>query len=114
MVAFIFAWLHITKGVANFFSNALALILAWLNFNIKYRHQKHYTLAAVTLESHPVIRAAERGEQEGHFAPGPRGLKGLIIGEFDIWTEGNALKCILSQSKGGDRIIFCSPRSQGA
>ena len=27
-------------------------------------------------------RAAERGEPEGHFAPGPRGLKGLIIGEL--------------------------------
>ena len=30
----------------------------------------------------PPIRAAERGEQEGHFAPGPRGLRSLIIGEF--------------------------------
>ena len=27
-------------------------------------------------------RAAEKGEQEGHFAPGPHGLRGLIIGEF--------------------------------
>ena len=42
-----------------------------------------------------------------------QGLRGLIIGEFDILTTGNALKCILSQSKGGDRKIFCSLRSQG-
>ena len=33
---------------------------------------------------------------------------------FDIWTAGNALKCILSQSIGGDRKIPCSLRSQGA
>ena len=30
----------------------------------------------------PRVRAAERGQQEGHFAPEPRGLRGLIVGEF--------------------------------
>ena len=33
---------------------------------------------------------------------------------FEISTAGNALKCILSQSKGGNRKIFCSLRLQGA
>ena len=38
----------------------------------------HYDTLSVSLFLSP-YRATERGEQEGHFALGPRGLRGLII-----------------------------------
>ena len=58
-------------------------------------------------------KAAERG-QEGQFAPGPRGLVGLIIEDFSIFTAGNVLKRILVNLKGTIEKILCSLRSQGA
>ena len=52
------------------------------------------TFSSLTLyktESTHFIRAAERGEQDWQFAPGPQGLRGLIIEDVNILTAGNAL-----------------------
>ena len=55
-------------------------------------------------------RPAERGGRGG-LCPRASGSKGPH--NLGILTTGNALKCILGQSKGGNRKIFCSLRSQG-
>ena len=49
------------------------------------------------------LQGRPEGEQEGQFAPGPQGLRGLIIEDFNILAAGNALKYIKSPSKRHDR-----------
>ena len=56
-----------------------------------------------------ISRAAERGGRRNW----PLVLRGLIIEDFNNLTARNALKCILSQSEGRNRKMFCSLRSQG-
>ena len=48
------------------------------------------------------------------FAPGIQGLTGFFTDDFNISTAGQALKGILSQSKGRGRKKFVLSRSQGS
>ena len=58
-------------------------------------------------------RAAERGAG-GAICPRPQGVRGLIIEDFSILSAENALKCILSQSKGHDQKILLLASLAGA
>ena len=65
-----------------------------------------------------ILRTCVRFPQ-GHQEGGRRGTLPRASGSkgphnMRILTLGNALKCVLSQSKEDDRNIFCSLRLQGA
>ena len=71
-----------------------------------------YVLHHFPLSKPPYILAnmlgLSRAAKMGAVAAGAKGLRGFIIIGFRHLTTGNALKCILSQSKGNNQQNFCS------
>ena len=69
-----------------------------------FRHWK--SIKDTKVQNAQVQPGPPRGDQEGHLAPWPLGLRGLIS---KILTSENALKCI-SKDKSGVVIIVDNSR----